>query len=46
MTGASPDAPDVRRAVDTCTVTLAVATGSLGLPVRTIAHPHPARALV
>ncbi|MBL3668812.1 aminoglycoside phosphotransferase family protein [Streptomyces sp. M2CJ-2] len=46
VTGASLDAPNVQRAVDTYAVTLAVATGSLGLTVRTTADPRLARALV
>ncbi|MGJ3560119.1 hypothetical protein ACR6C2_22035 [Streptomyces sp. INA 01156] len=46
MTGASLDASNVRRAVGSYAVTLAVATGSLGLPVRTTATPYLARALV
>ncbi|MGY3202583.1 hypothetical protein ACVW19_003098 [Streptomyces sp. TE5632] len=46
VTGASLDAPNVQRAVGSCAVTLAVATGSLGPPVRTTANPHLARALV
>ncbi|MDG9718692.1 aminoglycoside phosphotransferase family protein [Streptomyces sp. DH24] len=45
VTGASLDAPNVRRAVDSYAVTLAVATGSLGLPVRTTANPYLTRAL-
>ncbi|MER7897280.1 aminoglycoside phosphotransferase family protein [Streptomyces sp. NPDC096046] len=45
VTGASMDAPNVRRAVDSYAVTLAVATGSLGLPVRSTANPCLARAL-
>lgn len=45
VTGASLDAPNVRRAVDSYAVTLAVATGSLGLPVRSTANPYLARAL-
>ncbi|GGX28803.1 hypothetical protein GCM10010297_57870 [Streptomyces malachitofuscus] len=46
VTGASLDAPNVRRAVDSYAVTLAVATGALGLPVRSTANPYLARALV
>ncbi|MFF3897655.1 phosphotransferase family protein [Streptomyces sp. NPDC001812] len=46
VTGASLDASNVRRAVGSYAVTLAVATGSLGLPVRTTATPYLARALV
>jgi hypothetical protein len=45
VTGASLDAPNVRRAVDSYAVTLAVATGSLGMPVRPTANPHLVRAL-
>lgn len=45
-TGASLDAPNVRRAVDSYAVTLVVATGALGLPVRFTANPYLARALV
>ncbi|MEV6960962.1 aminoglycoside phosphotransferase family protein [Streptomyces sp. NPDC051207] len=45
VTGASLDAPNVRRAVDSYAVTLAVATGSLGLPVRPTANPYLGRAL-
>ncbi|MFJ3337233.1 phosphotransferase [Streptomyces sp. NPDC086766] len=45
VTGASLDAPNVRRAVDSYAMTLAVATGSLGLPVRPTANPYLARAL-
>ncbi|MGW0612633.1 phosphotransferase [Streptomyces sp. NPDC002788] len=45
VTGAGLDAPNVRRAVDSYAVTLAVATGSLGLPVRSAANPHLTRAL-
>jgi aminoglycoside phosphotransferase (APT) family kinase protein len=45
VTGASLDAPNVRRAVDSYAVTLAVATGSLGLPVRGTANPYLGRAL-
>ncbi|MFC9130529.1 phosphotransferase family protein [Streptomyces sp. NPDC057099] len=45
VTGASLDAPNVRRAVDSYAVTLAVATGSLGLPVRSTVNPYLARAL-
>ncbi|MFE9444913.1 phosphotransferase family protein [Streptomyces sp. NPDC006602] len=45
VTGASLDAPNVKRAVDSYAVTLAVATGSLGLPVRPTANPYLARAL-
>ncbi|MFF4506512.1 aminoglycoside phosphotransferase family protein [Streptomyces sp. NPDC001401] len=45
VTGASLDAPNVRRAVDSYAITLAAATGSLGLPVRKAANPYLARAL-
>lgn len=45
VTGASLDAPNVRRAVASYAVTLAVATGALGLPVRATANPYLARAL-
>ncbi len=34
VTGASPDAPNVRQAVSSYAATLAVASGSLGLPLR------------
>ncbi|GAB2794374.1 hypothetical protein GCM10027073_28180 [Streptomyces chlorus] len=46
VTGAGLDAPNVQRAVDSYAMTLAVATGSLGLPVRSTANPRLARALV
>jgi hypothetical protein len=45
VTGASLDAPNVRRAVDSYAVTLAAATGFLGLTVRSTANPYLARAL-
>ncbi|MGI5436232.1 phosphotransferase [Streptomyces shenzhenensis] len=45
VTGASLDAPNVRRAVDSYAMTLAAATGSLGLPTRATANPYLARAL-
>ncbi|GHE28030.1 hypothetical protein GCM10018771_04100 [Streptomyces cellulosae] len=45
VTGASLDAPNVSRAVASYAVTLAVATGALGLPVRATANPYLARAL-
>jgi aminoglycoside phosphotransferase (APT) family kinase protein len=45
VTGASLDAPNVRRAVDSYAMTLAAAKASLGLPVRETANPHLARAL-
>jgi aminoglycoside phosphotransferase (APT) family kinase protein len=44
-TGASLDAPNVRRAVDSYAETLASATASLGLPVPAAANPYLARAL-
>lgn len=43
VTGASLDAPNVRRAVESYAMTLAAATGSLGLPVRRDANPYLAR---
>ncbi|MCT7351670.1 aminoglycoside phosphotransferase family protein [Streptomyces sp. 15-116A] len=46
VTGAGMDAPNVQRAVDSYPVTLAVATGFLGLPVRSTVNPYLARALV
>ncbi|TLS43060.1 aminoglycoside phosphotransferase family protein [Streptomyces montanus] len=45
VTGASLDAPNVRRAVDSYAMTLASATGSLGLPARPTANPYLASAL-
>ena len=45
VTGASLDAPNVRRAVDSYPMTLAAATAFLGLPVRPTANPYLARAL-
>ncbi|WP_369223542.1 aminoglycoside phosphotransferase family protein [Streptomyces sp. R39] len=45
VTGASLDAPNVRRAVDSYAMTLAAAIASLGLPARATANPHLARAL-
>ncbi|MER5788033.1 aminoglycoside phosphotransferase family protein [Streptomyces sp. NPDC001980] len=45
VTGASLDAPNVRRAVDSYAMTLAAAIASLGLPSRATANPHLARAL-
>ncbi|GAA0657463.1 hypothetical protein GCM10009535_40640 [Streptomyces thermocarboxydovorans] len=45
VTGAGMDAPNVQRAVDSYAVTLAVATGFLGLPVRSTVNPYLARAL-
>lgn len=46
VTGASLDAPNVRRAVESYAATLALASGSLGLPLRSTANPYLARALV
>ncbi|WP_443062435.1 phosphotransferase family protein [Streptomyces sp. NBC_00457] len=46
VTGASLDAPNVRRAVDSYAMTLAAAKGLLGLPDRRTANPYLARALV
>ncbi len=45
VTGASLDAPNVRRAVASYVWTLTVANGALGLPVRATANPYLARAL-
>ncbi|MGI5376421.1 phosphotransferase [Streptomyces sp. CA-251387] len=45
VTGASLDAPNVRRAVHSYPMTLAAATAFLGLPVRPTANPYLARAL-
>jgi hypothetical protein len=45
VTGASLDAPNVRRALDSYSMTLAAATGSLGLAARRRANPYLARAL-
>ncbi|MFJ3773936.1 phosphotransferase [Streptomyces sp. NPDC090075] len=45
VTGASLDAPNVRRALDSYAMTLTAAAGSLGLPTRATANPHIARAL-
>ncbi|MFI9171746.1 phosphotransferase [Streptomyces lincolnensis] len=45
VTAESLDAPNVRRAVNSYAITLAAATGSLGLPVRRTANPYLARAL-
>ncbi|MGW0582760.1 phosphotransferase family protein, partial [Streptomyces sp. NPDC002920] len=45
VTGASLDAPNVRRAVDSYAGTLAAATASLGLPMPATANPYLARAL-
>ncbi|WP_394854456.1 phosphotransferase [Streptomyces albogriseolus] len=46
VTGEGLDAPNVRRAVDSYPVTLAIANGALGLPVRTVTIGHLARTLV
>ncbi|MFI9823767.1 phosphotransferase [Streptomyces sp. NPDC052013] len=45
VTGVGLDAPNVRRAVDSYAMTLASASASLGLPVRSAARPRLARAL-
>ncbi|MFI9614347.1 phosphotransferase family protein [Streptomyces sp. NPDC052023] len=45
VTGASLDAPNVRRAVDSYAMTLVAATASLGLPLRPTAGPYLTRAL-
>ncbi|MFG3294469.1 aminoglycoside phosphotransferase family protein [Streptomyces sp. NPDC048179] len=45
VTGASLDAPNVRRAVDSYAMTLAAAKAALGLPARATANPYLARAL-
>ncbi|MEU1850257.1 aminoglycoside phosphotransferase family protein [Streptomyces sp. NPDC019990] len=45
VTGASLDAPNVRRAVDAYAMTLAAATASLGLPARSTSTPYLTRAL-
>ncbi|MFJ1974253.1 phosphotransferase family protein [Streptomyces sp. NPDC087903] len=45
VTGSGLDAPNVRRAVDSYAMTLAAATGSLGLSARPRANPYLARAL-
>jgi aminoglycoside phosphotransferase (APT) family kinase protein len=45
VTGASLEAPNVRRAVDSYGMTLAAARASLGLPSRSMANPYLARAL-
>ncbi|MFE9170640.1 phosphotransferase [Streptomyces kebangsaanensis] len=45
VTGVSLDAPNVRRAVDSYAMTLAAATGSLGLTARPTANPYLVRAL-
>ncbi|OIJ64843.1 phosphotransferase enzyme family protein [Streptomyces mangrovisoli] len=44
VTGASLDAPNVRRAVDSYAMTLEKAMGFLGLPARPTANPYLARA--
>ncbi|MFE9021946.1 phosphotransferase family protein [Streptomyces sp. NPDC007808] len=46
VTGASLDAPNVRRAVESYPMTLAAALGALGLPVRWTATPSLATVLV
>ncbi|MCM3298947.1 phosphotransferase [Streptomyces pseudogriseolus] len=46
VSGDGLDAPNVRRAVASYAVTLAVANGALGLPVRATANPYLARSLV
>ncbi|MCW8375716.1 phosphotransferase family protein [Streptomyces justiciae] len=46
VTGASLDAPNVRRAVDSYSMTLKAATASLGLPLRWMHNPYLARTLV
>ncbi|MFF5002093.1 phosphotransferase [Streptomyces phaeochromogenes] len=45
VTGASLDAPNVSRAVDSYGVTLRAAKGSLGLPPRELSNPYLVRAL-
>lgn len=45
VTGASLDAPNVSRAVDSYGMTLRAAKGSLGLPTRELSNPYLARAL-
>ncbi|MGW3283939.1 phosphotransferase family protein [Streptomyces sp. NPDC001002] len=45
VTGASLDAPNVRRAVDSYAMTLAAATASLGLRPRRTTHPYLASTL-
>lgn len=40
VTGVNLDAPNVRRAIDSYAVTLALATGSLGLPARAMDNPY------
>nr|WP_225833924.1 aminoglycoside phosphotransferase family protein [Streptomyces sp. NK08204] len=45
VTGVSLDAPNVRRALDSYAMTLAAATGSLGLTAPRRANPYLARAL-
>ncbi|WP_189110551.1 aminoglycoside phosphotransferase family protein [Streptomyces camponoticapitis] len=45
LTGESLDTPNVRRAVDSYSLTLSSATASLGLRARLLANPYLARAL-
>nr|WP_274595140.1 aminoglycoside phosphotransferase family protein [Streptomyces sp. E2N166] len=45
VTGAGLEAPNVKRAVQAYAMTLAEATAALGLPGRSMANPHLARAL-
>ena len=45
VTGDSLEAPNVRRAVETYAMTLALATAALGLPDRSTVNPYLARAL-
>lgn len=45
VTGASLDAPNVSRAVDSYGMTLRMVKGSLGLPARLLSNPYLARAL-
>jgi aminoglycoside phosphotransferase (APT) family kinase protein len=40
VTGVNLDAPNVRRAIDSYAVTLALATGDLGLPARAMDNPY------
>ncbi|MFD4832662.1 phosphotransferase family protein [Streptomyces uncialis] len=44
VTGAALDAPNVRRAMESCAMTLRAATAGLGLPLRPTADPCLARA--
>lgn len=46
VTGASLDAPNVRRALDSYSMTLTAATASLGMPLRRMHNPYLARTLV